>query len=72
MSSHFPSIALLLVVAAMPLIATAQEVAPADRAVHLRISGKPGQHFTPRRATVSRMVGRWVERLRDDVDCVTI
>ena len=34
MSSHFPSIALLLVVAAMPLIATAQEVAPADRAVH--------------------------------------
>ena len=38
----------------------------------LRISGKPGQHSTPRRATVSRMVGRWVERLRDDVDCVTI
>ena len=38
----------------------------------VRISGKPGQHFTPRRATVSRMVGRWVERLRDEVDCVTI
>ena len=48
---------------------------PADyqvRWIGLRISGKPGQHFTPRRATVSRMVGRWVERLRDEVDCVAI